>query len=222
MRRLRHRASAVAVIASAAMLLAACGGGSGSDSSGSASGGSLDIYITAQPNFPDAFATWSKDITAAFKAATGADLTIETYSSAADETTKIQSSIVAGSGPDVYQLGTTFTPVAYGTKGFLNPQADDWTKVGGKERFRQSLGMSGPDATPDRHPGGDAPLRHGLQHRHVQGRRHHHPADHVGRLRHRRQEADQPATGVYGLPIGYADGFDPWKFIWSITEQAGG
>ena len=85
-------------------------------SSGSASGGSLDIYVAAQPNFPDAFATWSKDITAAFKAKTGADLTIETFASGADETTKIQTSIVAGSGPDVYALGTTFTPVAYATE----------------------------------------------------------------------------------------------------------
>ena len=118
MRRLRHKASAVAVIASAAMLLAACGGSSSSsDSSGSASGGSLDIFIAAQPNFPDAFASWSKDITAAFKAKTGADLIIETYASSADETTKIQTSIVAGSGPDLYNLGTTFTPVAYATKG---------------------------------------------------------------------------------------------------------
>jgi multiple sugar transport system substrate-binding protein len=40
------------------------------------------------------------------------NLTIETYASAADETTKIQSSVVAGSGPNIYNLGTTFTPVA--------------------------------------------------------------------------------------------------------------
>ncbi len=115
-------------------------------SSGSASGGSLDIYVAAQPNFPDAFATWSKDITAAFKAKTGADLTIETFASGADETTKIQTSIVAGSGPDVYALGTTFTPVAYATGGFLTLSDDDWNKIGGRERFQPlTLGMSGPD-----------------------------------------------------------------------------
>ena len=147
MRRLRTKAGAVAVFASAAMLLAACGGSSSSDgSSGSASGGSLDIFIAAQPNFPDAFATWSKELTAAFKAKTGADLVIETYASSADETTKIQTSIVAGSGPDLYNLGTTFTPVAYATGGFLTLTDDDWKKIGGRERFQPlTLGMSGPD-----------------------------------------------------------------------------
>ena len=24
------------------------------------------------------------------------------------------------------------------------------------------------------------------------------------------------------MAIGYADGFDPWKFIWSLTVQSGG
>ena len=147
MRRLRHKASAVAVIASAAMLLAACGGGSSSDGgSGAASGGSLDIYVGAQPNFPDAFATWSKEITQAFKAKTRRDQTIETFASGADETTKIQTSIVSGSGPDVYALGTTFTPVAYATGGFLTLTDDDWAKIGGRKRFQPlTLGMSGPD-----------------------------------------------------------------------------
>src|SRR5664279_1629763 len=131
MRRLRTKAGAVAVVASAAMLLAACGGGSSSDSSsGSGSGGSLDIYIGAQPNFPEQFATWSKAITDTFKAKTGADLTIETYASASDETTKIQSSVVAGSGPDIYNLGTTFTPVAYATQGFLTLSEDDGRRSG--------------------------------------------------------------------------------------------
>src|SRR5664279_204491 len=74
------------------------------------------------------------------------NLTIETYASAADETTKIQSSVVAGSGPDIYNLGTTFTPVAYATQGFLTLSEDDWTKIGGRERFLpQTLGMSGPE-----------------------------------------------------------------------------
>ena len=111
MRRLRHKASAVAVIASAAMLLAACGGSSSSDgSSGAASGGSLDIYVGAQPNFPDAFATWSKEITEAFKAKTGGDLTIETFASGADETTKIQTSIVVRQRPGRVRPGNDLHP----------------------------------------------------------------------------------------------------------------
>jgi multiple sugar transport system substrate-binding protein len=105
-----RKASAVVVATSAATLLAACGGGGGASG-----GGSLTIFIGAQPNFPTQFASWSKDLTDKFKAKTGADLVIETYATSGDETTKIQSSIVSGTGPDIYNLGTTFTPVAYGT-----------------------------------------------------------------------------------------------------------
>ena len=147
MRSLRRLSTATAVVATAALVLTACGSKSSSSSSSSSSGGHLDVFLGAQPNYPTQFAAWSKDVQAKFKAATGADLTIETYASSSDETTKIQASIVAGSGPDVYQLGTTFTPVAYGTKGFVTLTDDDWTKAGGKSQLvPETLGMSGPDA----------------------------------------------------------------------------
>jgi multiple sugar transport system substrate-binding protein len=226
MRRLRHKVSAVAVVASAAMLLAACGGGSSSSdsSSGSGSGGSLDIYIGAQPNFPDQFAAWSKDITDKFKAKTGADLTIETYASAADETTKIQSSVVAGSGPDIYNLGTTFTPVAYATQGFLTLSDDDWAKIGGRARFLpQTLGMSGPDQT--NQIGIPAAMRpFGLAYNTDMFTAAGITAppttwdDFVADA----TKLTNSATGVYGTTLDYSDGFDPWKFIWAMTEQQGG
>src|SRR3954467_5548776 len=99
MRRSRRIASAVTVVAAAALALTACGGGSsgsasgpsssgasgGGSGSGSGGGGRLDGCLGAQPTYPPQFAQWSKDVTAKFKAATGADLTIETYSSSADE-----------------------------------------------------------------------------------------------------------------------------------------
>ncbi len=222
MRRLRHRASAVAVIASAAVLLAACGGGS-SDSSGSASGGSLDIYVAAQPNFPDAFATWSTDITAAFKAKTGADLTIETFASGADETTKIQTSIVAGSGPDVYALGTTFTPVAYATGGFLTLSDDDWNKIGGRARFQPlTLGMSGPDeANQIGIPVAMRPfsLVYNTDMFTAAGIT---PPTTWDDFVADATKLTNSATGVYGAAVDYSDNFSPWKYIFAMTEQAGG
>ncbi len=217
-----------AVVAAAALTLTACGSSSGGGGSsqgsggGSGSGGHLEVFLGSQPNYPTQFAAWSKDVTAKFKAATGADLTIDTYASSADETTKIQASIVAGSGPDVYQLGTTFTPVAYGTKGFVNLSADDWTKAGGKSQFvPESLGMSGPNSSTQigipvamrpfvmayntdmfKAAGISTP-----------------PTTWDGLV----ADAKKLTTGsTYGMAIGYADGFDPWKFIWSLSEQAGG
>ena len=154
MRPKRRMATVTAVVAIAALALTACSSNSNNSSgqttgaagTGSGNGRTLDVFLGAQPNYPDQFKQWSTDITAKFKAATGADLTIETYASSADETTKIQASIVAGSGPDVYQLGTTFTPVAYGTKGFVVLSDDDWNEIGGQAQFvPTTLGMSGPD-----------------------------------------------------------------------------
>jgi len=224
MRRLRHRASAVAVVASAAMLLAACGGSSSDSSgSGSASGSSLDIFIAAQPNFPDAFATWSKDITAAFKAKTGADLVIETYASSTDETTKIQTSIVAGSGPDLYNLGTTFTPVAYATGGFVTLTDDDWKKIGGRERFQPlTLGMSGPDqANKIGVPTAMRPfsLVYNTDMFTAAGLK---PPTTWDEFVATGTKLTNAAAGVYGTTLDYADGFDPWKYIWAMSEQQGG
>lgn len=224
MRRFRRRASAVAVVASAAMLLAACGGSSSSDgSSGSASGGSLDIYIAAQPNFPDAFASWSKQITDAFKAKTGADLVIETYASGADETTKIQTSIVAGSGPDLYNLGTTFTPVAYATGGFLTLTDDDWKKIGGRERFQPlTLGMSGPDeANQIGVPAAMRPfsLVYNTDMFTAAGVT---PPTTWDEFVQTGTKLADPAAGIYGAALDYADNFSPWKYIFAMTEQAGG
>ncbi|SDO87828.1 carbohydrate ABC transporter substrate-binding protein, CUT1 family [Nakamurella panacisegetis] len=220
MRRSRPIFTAVAVLAGASLLLTGCG--SKSSSSGSGGGGSLDVFISAQPNYPDQFAAWSKEITAKFKAATGADLTIETYASSSDETTKIQASIVSGTGPDVYQLGTTFTPVAYATKGFTTLTDADWAKIGGRARYYpESLAMSGPDAA--HQIGIPVAMR---------------PYAMVYNTDMFKAAGitTPPATwddlikvatkltknGVYGLAMDYADGFDPWKYIWTLSEQSGG
>jgi multiple sugar transport system substrate-binding protein len=219
MRPVRRRATAVAAVV---LTLTACSGGSGAGGSSSGGGKSLSVLIGAQPNYPSQFAAWKKDVSAKFKAATGADLSIETYVGASEETTKIQSSIVAGTGPDVYQLGTTFTPVAYGTKGFVKLSADDWTKAGGKDQLvPESLGMSGPDTNTQigipvaMRPFGMAYNTEMFKAAGITTP----PTTWVDLV----ADAKKLTNGsTYGLAIGYADGFDPWKFIWSLTEQAGG
>ena len=225
MRRKRPMIPQLAVLTCAAVLLTACGSSSaatGGSSSGAASGGKLDVFVAAQPNYPTQFAAWSKDVTAKFKAATGADLTIETYATSSDETTKIQASIVSGNGPDVYQLGTTFTPVAYGTKGFATLSDDDWKKVGGRDKFiPESLGMSGPDAkTQIGIPTATRPF--GVAYNTEMFK-----AAGIAQLPTTWDEmiadAQKVTKGdVYGLALAYADSFDPWKFVWAFTEQAGG
>ena len=88
----------------------------------------------------------SRDVSAQFKKQTGATVKFETFASANDELTKIQTSVLSGQGPDIYGLGTTFTPTAYSTGAFVKLTADDWNKVGGRDRFvPATLGISGPD-----------------------------------------------------------------------------
>ena len=54
--------------------------------------------------------------------------------------------MLSGQGPDIYSLGTTFTPTAYSTGAFVELTDADWTKIGGKDRFLPAtLGISGPD-----------------------------------------------------------------------------
>jgi ABC-type glycerol-3-phosphate transport system substrate-binding protein len=144
-------AKLAAVIATAALALTACGGSSSnSESSGGAvdgAGKKLSVLTGVNSQYPEQQKEWFKDIAVKFKAKTGADVEFETFASANDELTRIQTSVVSGQGPDVYSLGTTFTPTAYATKAFVTLSADDWKKVGGKDRFNQAaLGISGPDS----------------------------------------------------------------------------
>ncbi len=206
----------------ASLALAACGGGGSSSTSSGGSGKTLTVYVGAQPNYPKQFAQWSKDISDKFKAATGANLQIETYSSASDETTKIQTSIVSGNGPDVYVLGTTFTPVAYGTKGFLTLSDSDWTGAGGKSRLiPQTLGMSGPDqSTQIGIPVAMRPFGMIYNTDMFKAAGISKPPTTWDELISDSQKLTK--NGVYGMAIGYADTYDPWKFIWALTEQQGG
>jgi multiple sugar transport system substrate-binding protein len=213
-----RKAGAILAAVTTASVLAACGGGAASGP------GSLTVFLGSQPNFPNEWGPWTKDLTAAFKAKTGADLVIETYSSSAEETTKIQSSIVSGTGPDIYNLGTTFTPVAYGTGGFLELSDADWGKIGGRERYiPETLGMSGPDQS--KQIGIPVAMRPfsivyntemfakaGITA----------PPTTWDEYVADAQKLSNPASGVYGTAMTYGDGFDPWKFVWAMTAQQGG
>jgi multiple sugar transport system substrate-binding protein len=215
---MRRMAPSAAVVASAVLLLAGCG--SSGDSTMGGRGGNLTVYIASQPNYPSQFAQWQTEVAQKFKAATGASLTIETYSSAADETTKIQASIVAGNGPDVYQLGTTFTPVAYGPKGFVKLTDGDWQKAGGNDQFvAESFGMSGPDASSQigipvaMRPFG---MAYNTELFKVAGIST--PPTTWDELIADAQKLTNGST--YGLAIGYADGFDPWKLYETSSLRA--
>src|SRR6185312_10895671 len=144
-----RRTRAVVALAGATVLTAALGACGGGDDEGGGSGGqgkTITMLIGANTQYPEEFAAWQKSISDKFKAQTGATVQFETFASANDELTKIQTSVVSGTGPDVYAVGTTMTPTAYSTGAFVKLGDAEWQKIGGREKFvPATLGISGPD-----------------------------------------------------------------------------
>lgn len=208
------------------LALAACSGapeGSTSNSGGAVDGAgkTLTVLFSTKPQYPEEQKAWFAKTAADFKTLTGATVQWETFATANDEMTRIQTSVVAGTGPDVYGLGTTFTPTAYSTGAFVTLGDSEWAKVGGKDKFTPAtLGISGPD--PDNLIGIPFVSRPFCM------------AYNTELLA--KAGIDKPATtwdefaehgekmtngDEYGLAIAYKDNFDPWKFIWGMSIQNG-
>ncbi|MFJ4208791.1 ABC transporter substrate-binding protein [Paenarthrobacter sp. NPDC089675] len=221
-------AKLAAVVAAAALALTACGGGGGGSSTSSSgavdgTGKKLSVLTGVNNQYPEQQKEWFKDIAAKFKAQTGADVEFETFASANDELTRIQTSVVSGQGPDVYSLGTTFTPTAYATKAFVTLNDDDWNKVGGKDRFNPAaLGISGPDKD---HLAGipfvSRPFVMAYNKDLLSAAGIDKPATTWDELAEQAKKLTNAGAGTYGLATGYKDNFDPWKFIWAMSVQAG-
>src|SRR3954453_11983523 len=145
------RIRTLAAAGSAALLLlgtaTACGGDDtkGGDATNGA-GKTINVLVGVNNAFSEQQRKWFTDVSDAFKKDTGAAVHFETFASANEELTKIQTSVLSGQGPDIYALGTTFTPTAYATKAFIELKDDDWNAIGGRDRFvPATLGISGPE-----------------------------------------------------------------------------
>ncbi|GAA2514877.1 ABC transporter substrate-binding protein [Winogradskya humida] len=198
------------------LAMAACGGG---DDSGG--GKSINVLIAANTQYPQEQQAWQKSIAEQFRTQTGADVKWETFASANDELTKIQTSVVSGSGPDVYAVGTTFTPTAYSTKAFVTLGDEQWKQVGGKEKFIPSaLGISGPDEQNQIGiPWVGRPFVMVYNTELLKAAGIDKPATTWDELT---EQAKKLTTGdQHGLAVAYKDNFDPWKFIWGMSAQAG-
>jgi multiple sugar transport system substrate-binding protein len=220
---LRRMRSLVALAGAAALTagLTACGGGDGGGGGSSGGGKTLHMLIGANTQYPAEFAAWQKSISDKFKAQTGANVQFETFASANDELTKIQTSVVSGTGPDVYAVGTTMTPTAYSTGAFVKLGDAEWQKVGGKDRFvPASLGISGPDANNQVGiPFVTRPFVMAYNTDLLKAAGISKPATTWDELA--QQAKQMTKNGQYGLAVAYKDNFDPWKFAWQMSIQAG-
>ncbi|WP_328541044.1 ABC transporter substrate-binding protein [Streptomyces sp. NBC_00344] len=196
---------------------------SGCDGAAGGKGRVLHVLVGADPSHAAARRAWMARIEREFTAETGATVSFDTFSSAGDEQTRIQSSILSGTGPDIYSIGTTFTPVAYATGSFRVLTGSDWKRIGGRDKFMPSaLAMSGPDAQHDIGvPLSERPY----------GMLYNTALFHSAGISSPPKTWDQFLTdakkltnrkaGVYGTAMDYADPYDPWKFIWTFALQSG-
>ena len=215
-----RKLTALAGVTVLALGSAACGGGD-DGGEGNGDGKTLNVLIAANTQYPGEFQAWQKTISDKFKAQTGAEVRFETFASANDELTKIQTSVVSGSGPDVYAVGTTFTPTAYSTGAFVKLGDEEWEKIGGKAKFNPAtLGISGPDGQNQVGiPWVSRPFVMAYNTELLKAAGIDKPATTWDELT---QHAKQLTRGdQYGLAIAYKDNFDPWKFIWGMSVQAG-
>lgn len=223
--RSRIAIGAVAGLAAIGLALSGC---SSSGSTGSATSGTVDgtgktlnVMIAANALYPTEQQQWFKDVSAQFKKETGATVAFETFASANDELTKIQTSVLSGQGPDLYDLGTTFTPTAYSTGAFVTLTDADWDKVGGRDRFvPATLGISGPDEKNEVGiPFLSRPFVMAYNKDLLAAAGIDKPATSWDGLA---DQAKKLTSGdVHGMAVAYADSFDPWKFIWAMSMQQG-
>jgi len=184
-------------------------------------GKTLNVLVGVNNLYPEEQQTWFSEIADKFKEQTGAEVEFETFASANDELTKIQTSVLSGQGPDVYGLGTTFTPTAYSTGAFVELTDDEWDKVGGRDRFvPATLGISGPDESSQIGiPFVSRPFVMAYNTELLKAAGIEEPADSWDGLRE--QALELTSGDVKGLSIGYADTYDSYKFIWAMSKQAG-
>src|SRR6476661_1243583 len=216
--RFKSTTGLAAIVTAAALALTGCGSSSGNGGGSTSSDGKVDgtgktlsVLVNVSSQYPEQQQQWQSDTDAKF----------ETFASANDELTRIQTSVVSGQGPDVYSLGTTFTPTAYATKAFVTLSDDDWKKVGGKDRFNPAtLGISGPDKD---HLAGipfvSRPFVMAYNKDLLAAAGIDKPATNWDDLA--AQAKKMTKDGTYGIATGYKDSFDPWKFIWAMSVQAG-
>lgn len=200
------------------LVLAACGNGSGS------SGQVLHVLVGANTTYPTQQKQWMKQTSSEFQKLTGATIAWDTYSSASEEQTKLQTSIASGTGPDVFSLGTGNVPTAQATGGFYTLTNQDWQTVGGKSKFfARQLTESGksPDqdiAIPwEMRPYAMVYNKELFQKAGITA-----PPTSWTQFVQDAEKMTDPAAGVYGAEMDPSDSFDPWKIWWMFDLQSGG
>lgn len=212
----------ISLAAVSGLLLAGCASETaGGASSDDFAGKTLNVLVSAKAAYPTEQQDWFKHVSDEFEKQTGATVEFETFATAADEQKKIQTSTVSGSGPDIYSVGISFTPVADSTGAFIRLDEAAWDAVGGRDRFvPAALGMAG--RTTDTEiavPFISRPYVLAYNTRMFEEAGIEAPPSSWDEFV---DIAEQLTDGdTYGAAIAYADQYDPWKFVWTMSAARG-
>src|SRR6266851_5460376 len=204
--------------------LEACAQSAGAPSTGSPKPATLSLYIAKDTARPQAQAQLMGMIKSKFEEENpGSSFTYDTYASAGEETTKLETASAAQEGPDIFEFGSTLVPTAYATGSFEILTCDMWNHIGGKGIFfPPQLTMSGP--SPDKLiavpvSGNPWAMVHDKAMLQAAG---------ISKVPTTWNDFIDAAktmtngTDQWGTAMAPADGFDPWHKIWLFVTQMGG
>jgi multiple sugar transport system substrate-binding protein len=150
-KRFSARAGALLAVLAAAGTVAACGGGddSGGGSSGSIKGQTITYWASNQGATIDEDKQVLSKAIDRFKQETGVKVNVKVIPWP-DLFNNITTAVTSGKGPDVLNIGNTWSATLQSTGAFLPFKGSDLSAIGGKDKFVQSsLAASGkPGETP--------------------------------------------------------------------------
>jgi multiple sugar transport system substrate-binding protein len=190
-----------------------------------AQGGKLEMFTGKILNPPGVQDTVNKQLIADFqKLHPGVEISWSTYTSAAQETTKIETSVAAGTGPDIFEFGSTVLPTAAATGDYVVLSDADWTALGGKSKFFPAqLKMSG--LNPSQLIGvPEYMLPFALVYNEdlLSSAGVEKPPTTWTEFIDAAKKITNPSKSIWGTVMDPSDPFDPWHIIWVLTKQYGG
>ena len=213
--------SGVGLLASTSILsLAACG----SNTTGTGQGGqTIRVMIGYSSVYPNQQKQWMQSMATQFKQQTGNTIAWDTYATSNEEQTTLQTSIVSGTGPDIFDLGTTFVPTAQATGGFVTLSSSDWNAAGGQSRyFQPQLTMSGSSTSQQiAIPFVMRPFVMVYNTELFQKANISVAPTTWSEFVQDAQKINNPSAGIYGTTIDPSDSYDPWKIWWTFAKQLG-
>lgn len=188
-------------------------------------GAGKTIVVTdfADTSDPQALAQWHNYLANQFRKTTGATVKFLDWTSTTQELDALDEATVTDSGPDVFNIGSSFTPVAWGTGIFKPLTPSEWAAVGGKNRYYpHALTMSGPSPSQEYAVPATTGAFEMLYNKTLFAKAGiSNPPTTWNEFVTDAEKITNPSQGVYGTAIDPLDPYDPWHTYWLLTQQMG-